>query len=313
MARLEFEAIGTSWVIRSANELPQALRREVFELIIEFDQLWSRFRADSMVSALARASGAASASASLTPSAAKDAAAMLSCYLELSKATGGRISPLIGQSLSALGYDRDFAELSPSAELNMAAKPAITDWADSLTLTGTQLQQSAPALIDIGALGKGLLVDRVFELLAEVPGELLVDAGADQRFRELPARIALEHPLDITKAVGVVLSPASGAIAASATNRRRWGAGKYHHIIDGLSGAPVQEYLASWVGAESAMRADALATALFFPGGAELAEEWSRHEQIWWLRMTSSGSLEWSHSFAALTGAELFVDGWNND
>jgi thiamine biosynthesis lipoprotein len=47
------------------------------------------------------------------------------------------------------------------------------------------------------------------------------------------------------------------------------------------------------------MRADAIATALFFDGGAELAFEWD----VQWVRMTTDGRVEWSPG----STAELFV------
>jgi thiamine biosynthesis lipoprotein len=38
------------------------------------------------------------------------------------------------------------------------------------------------------------------------------------------------------------------------------------------------------------MRADGIATALFFDGGPRLAHEWG----VEWVRMTTAGAVEWS-------------------
>lgn len=308
MADLVFSAIGTRWLIRTVADIADPLKAEVFDLIADFDAVWSRFRDDSMVSELARA---ASSSYELSPVAAIDAAAMLACYNELSDASAGRVNPLLGGTLSALGYDRDFELIDQSKAQFSISVPDATLWSEQLSLSGSTISLSTGALIDVGAIGKGRLVDRVFDLLAaHLSGPILVDAGADQRFRDYSSRVGLEHPFNTKRAVGVVVTAAEGAIAASASNRRRWGGGKYHHIIDGLTGWPVTEFVATWVGASSAMRADALATALFFPGGAELAANWAQQESIWWLRMSSAGALEWSSSFERLPGAELFVAAW---
>ena len=47
-----FDAIGTTWEIVTERHLPTAVRDEVTSRIDEFDRTWSRFRADSAVSAL---------------------------------------------------------------------------------------------------------------------------------------------------------------------------------------------------------------------------------------------------------------------
>ena len=75
-------------------------------------------------------------------------------------------------------------------------------------------------------------------------------------------RIALEHPLDPSKAVGVA-ELADGAFCASATTRRAWGDG-LHHVIDPLTGLSARGVLATWVLAPTALVADGIATALFF-------------------------------------------------
>lgn len=83
-----------------------------------------------------------------------------------------------------------------------------------------------------------------------------------------PIRVGLEHPFDPTKAIGVV-SLDNEAICASVSNRRRWGEG-VHHILDGRTGKPVADVIATWAVASSALVADGLVMALFcFPRRAE--------------------------------------------
>ena len=75
-------------------------------------------------------------------------------------------------------------------------------------------------------------------------------------------RIALEHPADPPKAIGVV-ELREGALCASASNRRSWGDG-LHHVIDAVTGIPTADVIATWALAPDALHADGLATALFF-------------------------------------------------
>jgi thiamine biosynthesis lipoprotein len=156
-----------------------------------------------------------------------------------------------------------------------------------------------PALLDVGALGKGRLVDLVVAALARVPGDVVVDAGGDIGVRGAGVRIGLEHPYDPTKAIGVV-EVQDQALCASATNRRAWGSG-LHHVLDARTGLPVRTWAATWAWAPEAMAADAVATALFFDGGVEIAETWG----VEWVRMSTDGRVQRSPGCPA----ELFLAG----
>jgi thiamine biosynthesis lipoprotein len=156
-------------------------------------------------------------------------------------------------------------------------------------------------LLDVGAAGKGYLVDLVSGLLtdADIP-EHVVDASGDLLTRGIPLRVALEHPIDPTKAIGVVeLSGAwgDGALCASASNRRTWGPG-LHHILDALTGEPTSDVIASWAIAPDARTGDGAATALFF----DTAPEFYRDHEVITVRMFADGRVDASPSF---TG-ELF-------
>jgi len=249
-----------------------------------FDRQWSRFRPDSIVAAL---SGGAS-----TVSAPPDAADMLDAFVQLDRATEGAVNPLVGASLEARGYDADYALI------DRGARPAPHDWRARLTWTTETLSLTEPAVIDVGALGKGRLVDRVLTTLAPFTGgDVVVDASGDLVVRGAPQRIGLEHPYDPRRAIGVV-ELTDAALCASATNRRAWGDG-VHHVLDARTGEPVRTIAATWAVAPTAMRADAISTALFFGGGPELAHEWG----VEWVRMTTDGRVEWSPG----STAELFT------
>lgn len=274
-----FDAIGTSWAIDTAEPLSSVVRDAVSALVERFDREWSRFRDDSMITALAQGRAAS------VPAPA-DADAMLSLYDDLDRATAGAVNPLVGDALARLGYD---ARLSLSPSGDSAPAPA---WRDAVSWRDGRLSVSSPSVIDVGALGKGRLVDLVLDTVrAHADGDVIVDASGDLVARGTPVRVALEHPYDASLAIGVV-TVADGALCASAINRRAWGDG-LHHVLDARTGAPVRAFAATWALADTAMRADALATALFFDGGPELAASWNAH----WVRMGTDGRAEWSHGF----------------
>lgn len=268
-----FSALGTSWTIETALPLPQEVRTRIAATVEDFDRTWSRFRPDSLVTAL-RGGGVAELPA--------DATDMLDLYAELDGATDGAVNPLVGDALSALGYDADLT-LRPGA-----TRGAPFDWQDILTWDG-QLRQAAPGTIDVGALGKGRLVDLLHGIVARaMAGPVVVDGSGDIRSSGGTERIALEHPYDPARAIGIA-TITDAALCASATTRRAWGDG-LHHVLDARTGAPVRTVVATWAIAPEAMRADALATALFFEGGARLA---ARHG-VDWVRMLSDGRVEYA-------------------
>jgi len=274
-----FDGIGTAWEISTPDPLPPALRSSVLAEVERYDSTWSRFREDSLVTRMSEAPG----QYRLPP----ESNSLASLYRQLYTLSGGAMTPLIGESLERLGYDPHYS-LQPHGE---AAPPP--DWNAVLEWRGTSLRTTAPVVLDVGAAGKGQLVDLLAGLLRTrgVP-DFFIDASGDLlNGGQEPVPVALEHPYDATRAIGTV-PLGSGALCASASNRRAWGDG-LHHVLDGTTGAPVRTVVATWAVADSAMEADALATALFLVPAADL----ERHFSFSWLKVYSNGSAEYSAEF----------------
>lgn len=274
-----FDGIGTRWEISTPHPLDASIRARLLAVVKRYDGDWSRFRSDSTVSAMAREPGRYELPA--------EAADLGRLYRSLYDITGGAMTPLIGGSLERLGYDAAYS-LRPAG----SALPAPR-WEDVLTWDGNVLTTSAPLVLDIGAAGKGQLVDLVaIELRSCGVDSFVIDASGDLLHRGPdPVSVALEHPYDPARAIGTV-PLASGALCASASNRRAWGDG-LHHVLDGTTGLPVSTAVATWTMAESTMVADALATALFFVPGSEL----ERSFDFSWLTVFSDGTAAYSAGF----------------
>ncbi|HEY0248862.1 MAG TPA: FAD:protein FMN transferase [Gryllotalpicola sp.] len=273
-----FSAIGTQWAITGDEPVTDAVRERILGAIDDYDRVYSRFRADSVVSVLAREGGSAELP--------EHAVGLFELYERLYELTGGAMTPLVGASLERLGYDAAY-----TLEPHGAPLPA-PPLGRTLRRNGRRIALAAPASIDVGAAGKGQLVDLVSELLiAAGVTDATVDAGGDLRVNGSQAlRVALEHPADPSLAVGVViLSGRRRAIAGSAVNRRAWGDG-LHHVLDGTTGMPVQDVVASWALAPTAMQADAAATALFFLPGPVV----ERELDVDWVTVLPDGRLECS-------------------
>ena len=268
------DALGTPWRIDTAHPISAELRATVTARIDRFDRDWSRYRDDSRVAHIARTPGR-----HLMPD---DAGPLLALYAELYEATAGRLSPLVGGALAAAGFGPRLA----------GVPDAIPAWADALAWDGTHLDTASRVLLDVGAAGKGYLVDLVSELL-DAAGHIehVVDGSGDLRIRNVPMRIALEHPANPRRAVGVA-ELSSGALSASAGNRRVRADG-HHHILDAITGLPVRDTVASWAVADDELTADGAATALLV--GVDPA--WLAKRGVEWVTIGSDGTLQHSGGF----------------
>jgi thiamine biosynthesis lipoprotein len=274
-----FRAIGSPWQIDTRAPLPTDVAARVTARIEAFDTVYSRFRADSLVTRIASTPG--------TYQFPPDATALFGLYRELYEATEGAVTPLIGRALEHLGYDARYTLVTRGGGIPTPA------WDDAIAWLDGTLTALTPVTVDVGAAGKGYLADLVAEVLkASGITEFTVDASGDiVQAGPGSIRVGLEHPLDPTRAIGIA-TLSEGALCASATNRRAWGSG-LHHIVDVATGMPTKNVMATWVVARSGLIADGLSTALFFADTDRLLERF----EFSWVRMFSNGQIERSPNF----------------
>lgn len=280
MASWRFEAIGVPWEISTAQPLPPELVTQINARIEQFDRTYSRFRQDSLVAKLAHHAG--------TYEFPPDIVELFHYYQQLYRATRGAISPLVGPALDHWGYDAHYRLIPEEGQ-----PPTIAPLSDMLSLDGVHLEAHRPVGLDIGAVGKGFLVDQVVALMREasLPGGV-VDASGDLRhLGDDSERVGLEHPDDPNRVVGVV-ELSNQSLAASSANRRTWAPG-VHHILNAVTGLPTATIGASWVITEECALADGLATALFVVEPELLEEYFSFH----WMVVNSEGRLRTSTDF----------------
>lgn len=274
-----FEGIGTHWDISTPHPLAPGVRGQVLDTVADYDHTYSRFKPDSLVSGLAAAPGSITLPTHV--------AGLGEVYDILYRLSGGAMTPLIGSSLDRLGYDSAYS-LVPAGMPVSAPR-----WEDVLEWAGTNLTVREPVVLDVGAAGKGQLVDLLGGVLAGTGHQdFVVDASGDMLHAGgQPVKVALEHPYNPQQAIGVVELD-NAALCASAANRRAWGDG-LHHVLDGTTGQPIRTIVATWTMAANAMEADALATALFMvePEQLETAFDFS------WLRVFSDGAATFSTAF----------------
>jgi FAD:protein FMN transferase len=289
-----FDAIGTRWCIDTEEPLRGEVRDRILNRIRRFDRTYSRFRPDSLVAQVAAAPAGGRFEFP------EDSVALFDLYDHLVTATDGAVDPLVGRQLELLGYDPTYS-LTPAPDAVRARERtrATPTWAADIVRDGATLITRRPLVIDVGAAGKGYLVDIISTILHQTGvARFVVDAGGDLRHcGEHGIRVGLEHPLDPRLVIGVA-NLQNRALCATAVNRRAWGNG-LHHVLDARTGAPTTEMIATWVVADDAALADGLATALFFTGAHRLAET----HRFAYVRMLADGRAERSPNF----DGELFT------
>lgn len=282
-----FEAIGTQWEIETHEPLGRGLRQRILRRIEQFDATYSRFRQDSLVS---RVAAAPDGGCFDFPD---DSVALFDLYERLHTVTEGAVDPLVGRDLELLGYDATYS-LTPASDLVRAEAHARrrATWSKDIIREGTSLVTRRPLVIDVGAVGKGYLVDIVSEILREARfTQFVVDGSGDLRQSgESGIRVGLEHPFDPRLVIGVI-NVQGQALCASAVTRRAWGDG-LHHVLDARTGVPVRDVVATWVVADETATADGLATALFFTTADRLAEVF----RFSYVRMVADGRAEFSRN-----------------
>ena len=262
LSQLKFEAIGTSWTVDVHKQLSESEFQELTTVIREcvdrFDELYSRFREESLVTSLSKKKG-------IHPFP-EDGMRMLQLYAKLYFISGGTFTPLVASLLSQAGYDASYS-LAPQNII----KPK--EWEKVLTLSDSEIILSEPVLLDFGALGKGELIDQIGYLLKQKGySSYCIDGGGDILYHTQSSdvlKVGLEHPNNLQQVIGVA-EIKNKSICASSGNRRKWG--DFHHIINPHTLKPITSLLSTWVVAETAILADALATCLFFVPPGKLVE-----------------------------------------
>ena len=264
MRRLAFSAMGTRVECLLEAAPSRATRAALARVREEFDRLervFSRFRRDSELSRL-NAAGAIDAS--------DDMLAVVKLALTARERTHGRFDPTLHDALVAAGYDRTFADLDSDA----AGRPAPDPLAPrEVVVKGRRVELAPGVRIDLGGIVKGYAADRCAERLAPL-GPCLVNAGGDLAVSA--ARSDGPWPVGVDLPHGeLTLGLASGGLATSGRDRRRWrrAGEEHHHLIDPATCRPAAGGpLTVTVVAASATEAEVAAKAIFLAGPHAMRE-----------------------------------------
>lgn len=267
MLKKSFETIGTRFEItiwdQIGNDKFEEIVNKVFFICDEFDNKYSRFKPDSYIKKLANFVGEIGVDENNF-----ELFEMLQIYRQLNILTKGQVNPLIGNVLSDYGYDEKYS-LQEKENINQVYK---FEEAIEMQDQPKKIIFKQKCLLDLGALGKGYLIDKIYKyLISEKLEKFLIDGSGDIRYfskKNEEIVCGLEHPTDPTKIIGT-LKINSGSLCASSLSRRAWqnkNKETIHHYFNPLTNnfENQENIIATFVYCENATFADALTTALFF-------------------------------------------------
>jgi thiamine biosynthesis lipoprotein len=244
-AGVTFGVFGTTGtlLVTQPQELPAA-RAIIDAELANIDLACSRFREDSELSRLNRADGAATRVGALFAEA-------LEVALRAARLTDGDLDPTCGRALIELGYDRDFAQISPASVRIPPVAAPVPGWrriSYEPSLRLVHLPQGI--LLDLGATAKAWAADRC---AAKAAGKLgcgvLVSLGGDVAVAGPPPaqgwriRVTDDHAAP-DGSPGQTVSIHGGGLATSSTTVRTWTLGATqrmaHHIVNPATGQPAR-------------------------------------------------------------------------
>jgi thiamine biosynthesis lipoprotein len=210
--------------------------------------------------------------------------------------TGGLVDPTRGARHAALGYDRDFDELTPVPEapenspVSPTALPATVvpqAWREIELEPAGAIRVPAGVALDLGATGKAFAADLIArtvparagtDLIISLGGDVAVGyrpfggppfAGPDRgRLRDWPVSVAERlEGAELPEAEVVFLR--AGGIATSSVTKRRWlhDGRAVHHLLDPRTHRPVEQvWRTATVAATSCVEANTASTASIILG-----------------------------------------------
>ncbi len=276
IASASWPAIGTTaHVLVTDAAALEAATLTTHRLLERVDLAYSRFRADSELTALNAAAGRRVRVSALLFAAIETA-------IRAARLRDGAVDPTIGHVLRLLGYERDFADLPADAPSPRLLIGRVPGWQIVELDTATRTVRLPDHVeLDLGSSGKAVAADLAAAAAhAETGAGVLVNLGGDIATAGMaptggwPILCSDDSRTD-PGSDGEVVAIAAGAIATSSTTVRRWTRGGVvrHHIVDPATGLPAAgPWRTATVVAGTCVDANAGATAAIVLG--DRAVEW---------------------------------------
>ncbi len=243
----------------------EALLDDCFELCRRYEGLFSRTLASSEIYRL---------NSREISQASPETAQLIDSSLSFARLSGGRFDPTI-EPLSALwNFSAESPSVPPDAEIRKAAQ--AVDYT-AVSVEGSTVSFANPDVrLDLGAIAKGYIADRVKELLVSQGVEkAIINLGGNViciggKSEKTGFSVGIQYPFQDGSIATVEISDMSVVTSGVYERSFEENGRLYHHILDPETGYPVENGLLSVtiVGASS-RDCDALSTACFALGLSE--------------------------------------------
>lgn len=264
--------------------------RQAENRIAELEKLWSVTDADSDIYAVNHSNGQ-------PVGVSEETEELVSFALAMAEKTNGALEPTIYPVLTAWGFTTD--ENHVPAESEIAERLAVVGYDRVHEENGT-ITLDPGTMLDLGAVGKGYAGDEAVQVLKEngVFSALLDIGGNIQAIGTKPDgsywRIGLKEPFSEEGILGVI-QVADAAVVTSGSYERYFigeDGKRYGHIIDPVTGHPVDNGLASvTIIAGEGKLCDALSTALFVMGLEDAKDYWRQNRDFDMILVMEDGKL----------------------
>ena len=255
--------------------------------VLRIEAKYSRYRDDSVTSAINRAAGAAA-----VPIDAETAA--LFAYAERCHAlSGGRFDLTSGVLRRAWDFSRTPPRLPLEADI--AAARTLVGW-ERVEWNERSVRLARRGMeLDFGGIGKEYAADRAATICSdEGIRHVLVNLGGDVRaFGGHPEggawQVGIQHPRTPAATIGTV-TVADGAVATSGDYERYFelDGRRYCHVLDALTGAPVRAWQSVTVLAPLAVVAGSYATIAMLLEASAVA--FLERQRVSYLMVAADGS-----------------------
>ena len=295
-ANAGFFAMNTYISMTAYGDQADSVLEEAESRMKELEALWSVTEENSDIYAVNHSNGSP-----VTVS--DETAEILSFALEMAAETNGALDPTIYPLVSAWGFTTEEHHIPSDDKIQEML--SLVGY-EKIRLDENQVQLPPNMMLDLGALGKGYAGDTVIQLLKD-RGILsaLVDLGGNiqtigMRPDGMPWRLGLQDPFG-GENLGV-LSVSDCAVVTSG-NYENYFIGEdgktYGHIIDPVTGYPVESDLASvTVIAAEGKLCDALSTSLFVMGQDRAVNFWRQRQDFEMILVTSTGEISVTEGIA---------------
>ncbi|ATU05329.1 hypothetical protein BKN14_02650 [Candidatus Gracilibacteria bacterium HOT-871] len=245
----------------------------IFKLIKDFEEKYSRFKVGNYLWSLNKQKKAKIDD---------DFKAILNIAQKANELSKGHFDITILPFLENIGYGISNEKLEEKVGM------------ENIFIENDEIILKNDVSIEIGGIGKGYMVDVIFNNLKEKYKNFVINFGGDIRILGEKREFLLEDPLDENKFIGKIKIE-NLALASSGSNKRKTKKG--HHLIDAKTGKSKNDIIGVYVTHKLASFADTFATTLFVSPiniSLEILENFSGLEAM---IITKSGEIYKSKNF----------------